>query len=275
MNFQKYRWIFFVITFLLITIVAAALKKPDQTVPPISNAIFLVGAVCVGLYLLYKLVTALFKSFRKVDGSKAEKKNGLTFIILIVALIIASSIGGVIGKEAGSEIFSNLFQGRDIKPEIISKTGFTQVHKDAHIQGCIQSGGSDSYCECTFEHIKDKITPGDLKVLLENYQLSNELPDIVVKSRNVCISEPNSLQKETSQTSVSPNSNKNTVLEIEKCRIDSKNIDLEKVGKSFENTVNQMVKDGIQLSNDQIKKMYDDYIQNAKDSKYKNCLDEL
>lgn len=55
MKLQKFKPIFYIFTFLLIVIVSAAMKKPEQTVPPVSSAILLVGVLYGGIFLLIKL----------------------------------------------------------------------------------------------------------------------------------------------------------------------------------------------------------------------------
>lgn len=65
MSFKKHKWLFYVATLLLITIVSAALRKPDDTVPPISNAILLVGIFYTVIFLVYKLICLIFRSPKK------------------------------------------------------------------------------------------------------------------------------------------------------------------------------------------------------------------
>src|SRR3989344_5597148 len=68
MNFKKYKWPFYIFTFLLITVVATVLSamKEGDKVPDVSNAILLVGAVYVVFILLYRL----FQSFRDKQKDK-------------------------------------------------------------------------------------------------------------------------------------------------------------------------------------------------------------
>ena len=54
--------LYFIGFVILVTIVAAVLQKPGQTIPPVSNAILIVGAIFGVIYLVVKLVKKiLFK----------------------------------------------------------------------------------------------------------------------------------------------------------------------------------------------------------------------
>lgn len=53
--------ILFVAYFLLVTIVATAMKAPERTVPPISDAMIVVGIFFAVVYGIVKLVKRVFK----------------------------------------------------------------------------------------------------------------------------------------------------------------------------------------------------------------------
>jgi len=59
--------LFFITYFLLVTIVAAAMKKPEATVPPISNAILAVGLFFAIVYGLFRLIGKLFPKKKNED----------------------------------------------------------------------------------------------------------------------------------------------------------------------------------------------------------------
>lgn len=73
--------VFFIAYFLLVTIIAAAMKKPDQTVPPVSEAILIVGAIYGVIYLIVLFVKFL-KRFRK-----GETINVIIFITCVVVIV--------------------------------------------------------------------------------------------------------------------------------------------------------------------------------------------
>lgn len=59
MNLEKFKWPFYLFTFFLVTVVAAALKKPESNVPALSEAIILVGVIYGAIYLVVKLLKRL------------------------------------------------------------------------------------------------------------------------------------------------------------------------------------------------------------------------
>ena len=48
--------VLFIVYFLLVTIVAAAMRSPESTVPPISNAMIVLGIVFAVIYGIGKLI---------------------------------------------------------------------------------------------------------------------------------------------------------------------------------------------------------------------------
>lgn len=70
MNLKKYKWLFYIFTFFLITIVATVLKEiQGKRIPQITNAILLVGIVYGLIYLSYKL----FKTILRTRKNKNEQ----------------------------------------------------------------------------------------------------------------------------------------------------------------------------------------------------------
>lgn len=53
--------LFFIVYFLLVMIVATAMKSPERTVPPISDAIMVVGIFFAAIYGVSKLIIKIFK----------------------------------------------------------------------------------------------------------------------------------------------------------------------------------------------------------------------
>lgn len=99
MEYKKYKWIFYIFTFLLITIVATVLSamKPGDKVPDVSNAILLVGAVYLGLYLLFKLTTKLLatRGGKFDEGSRKERSFPKPKMIhLVIAGLVILLLGG-------------------------------------------------------------------------------------------------------------------------------------------------------------------------------------
>jgi uncharacterized membrane protein len=63
--------------------------------------------------------------------------------------------------------------------------------------------------------------------------------------------------------------------EIEKCKIASENIDTSEILQNYANTANDMLKDGVNLSADQHRKLVDEAISNKKNKVYQNCLNNI
>ena len=74
MEYIQNKWLFYIVTFFLVTVVATVLSamKPGDKTPDVSNAILIVGAVYVTIYLIIKF----FKRFKKGDEpEKIEKET--------------------------------------------------------------------------------------------------------------------------------------------------------------------------------------------------------
>lgn len=57
MNFKKYKGAFYIFTFLLVTVVATVLKEiNNKSIPQVSDAILIVGAVYGIGYLIINLI---------------------------------------------------------------------------------------------------------------------------------------------------------------------------------------------------------------------------
>jgi len=69
MNFKKYKWLFYICTFLFITSVATVLSamKPGDKVPDVSNAILIVGVIYGIIYLIVKFLNKLGKEEAKKE----------------------------------------------------------------------------------------------------------------------------------------------------------------------------------------------------------------
>jgi hypothetical protein len=66
MGLKKYKWPFYVFTFLLITVVAVVMKEIEgRVVPPVSNAIILVVIVYAIIFVVVKIGSKLFKKPQK------------------------------------------------------------------------------------------------------------------------------------------------------------------------------------------------------------------
>jgi len=78
MNLKKYKWIFYIFTFFLITVVATVLSamKPGDKVPDVSNAILIVGATYGIIYLIVKLL----KRLKKGEIEKELIKKTIAYI---------------------------------------------------------------------------------------------------------------------------------------------------------------------------------------------------
>jgi len=75
MNLKQYKWPFYIFTFFLVTFVAMVLKvKTQKNVPPVSDAILLVVATYLILYLVYKAISKLYGVLKK-NHSVAQKVN--------------------------------------------------------------------------------------------------------------------------------------------------------------------------------------------------------
>ena len=218
-------------------------------------------------------ITSIFKS-KTVYCNQNMIKNS-SFIIGITTLIFAGIIGTTFGKEIGNEISGKLFQNTGTKPEIVSTTGLTQAHKDGHIQSCVQSGGNQKYCECTFEYIKDKITPEELKEYAKEYQVNPVLPDIFKDALAECIS-----KAEQSSTSTSiQNQPADTALKIEKCKVTAKNVDIWdeniKIAEQW-NQINAGLKaQGIIPTQEDALKFYNENIEKYRNKLYEDCLNKI
>ena len=50
----------FIVYFILVTIVAAAMKSPEKTLPPVTDAIIVVGIFFALVYGVWKLIKRVF-----------------------------------------------------------------------------------------------------------------------------------------------------------------------------------------------------------------------
>lgn len=113
-------------------------------------------------------------------------KISLQLVIGVITLVIAGALGSTIGKEVGTKVYNKLFH-EESRPKVISKTGLTQALKEGHIKGCVNSGGNETYCECTFEQIKDKISLAEYKKLADEYKVNQVLSPIFQKAMIACV----------------------------------------------------------------------------------------
>lgn len=67
----------------------------------------------------------------------------------------------------------------------------------------------------------------------------------------------------------------NTYLGIEKCKMQSENIDLSEENIRFSQVYNEMIKQGYQFTNEQTKQMFKDNSQNYKNKIYQDCLESI
>ena len=107
------------------------------------------------------------------------KKILLYGLIGFVALI-ASTFGEELGQAISEVILGNP------PTKVVSSTGFTELHKEAHIKGCVQAGSNETYCICTFNEIKDVMSPSDMTRITKDYQATKQLPQIMIDAMQKC-----------------------------------------------------------------------------------------
>lgn len=158
MNFKKYKWIFYILTFFLITIVATILSamKPGDKVPDVPNAILLVGTVYLALFLLYRL----FKSFRNkredekivkmaseiFDDNQNTSKTKQSFIGVFKRRLNIKSLPII----AGIFLVLVLFYWFQYRPSEIRRSCAEEAIKDINTATKVRE--NNRYRECLVKH---------------------------------------------------------------------------------------------------------------------------
>lgn len=190
-------------------------------------------------------------------------------------VFVASSLG-VIGKEFVSNISA--------KPEAT-----LEEHRNTFIQNCKTASGEEELCTCIFDQAIDKygfdkyresnhlllskgenaVDPSYLKTV------TKELPDLC--KQKLTIEMPQNLTTSDNLTNTAAqgkifNFDDYLSTDEERCQIKSDNIDILAENERYAEVVNEMVADGLKLSNDQIRQLFEDNEKNYREQEYKKCL---
>lgn len=99
--------------------------------------------------------------------------------------IATALLAGIYGKEIGSGVSKYIGITKN-NSEAVSKTGLSVVHKEVYIKSCIASGANKSYCDCTFDEIKDLYSPNDFERLKREYDSTGRVDQGMIEAATTC-----------------------------------------------------------------------------------------
>ncbi len=269
-DFKKYKWPFYIFTFFLVTVVATVLSamKPGDKVPDVSNAILLVGAFYVGVYLIHKL----FKSFRNKQKDEEIKKietknnkNRLSIILICLSLVFL----------ALSTPFRDI--GYFLGSLLVILTGWTIIL------------GIIAYLIWKFGFKKrEKLFLFIFSVLflsasLFEFTVNTFEGYVAGKVSEMILDQPTSIQNNEKEfpgkNNIQVQSSKNTDLEIEKCKIASENASVwdetTRIAEEW-NQINAGLRaQGIIPTQEDTVKFYNENVEKYRNKLYEDCLNKI
>lgn len=88
---------------------------------------------------------------------------------IILILLLASTIG----KEIGNEVSKTM--GISPSAPATSQTELGETQRKAWVDSCVNEGATNTYCECTFKFIKERMTVAQLMAAMKETSTTGKI----------------------------------------------------------------------------------------------------